>query len=197
MKMKILDATENPVSVISLAAGCSYGNDNESKERVRRCSENDHMSVFEHAHVTLKISGISRSCCDQLTRHRVASFVVQSQRYTKPDASAGDWFVTPPWFEGSPEYREMMANALNAYEEAIKEGAKYEDARFLLPMATKTEVVMTVNVRELFHMFDLRLDKAAQWEIWMLFDRIKWLLAKCDEQWGYLMTLYEEGRIND
>ena len=128
------------------------------------------MSVFEHASVTFSIEGISRSCSHQLVRHRLASYTQQSQRYTKIDTSGDDWYVIPPAFENAGKdildaYRDTMKNAAQEYLAALGYSIKPEDARFLLPEATKTSIVVTMNYRELFHFFDLRLDKHAQWEI--------------------------------
>lgn len=190
MKVELIAATQNPMDVISLAAGCSYGKYDLSHKRVERCFERGHMSVFEHASVTVRISEISRACCDQLTRHRMASFVVQSQRYVKQDSQD---FMKPPNFD-----EVLFAKATNAavdyYEEAIKRGIPCENARFLLPMSALTEVVMTVDVRELYHMFDMRIDPAAQWEIQNLFRHIKSVLASIDWQWHTLMSLYDESK---
>lgn len=201
MYVEIIDATLRPVTVISQAAGCSYGKYDVNVGRVKHCYKNRHMSVFEHAHITFRITDISRACCDQLTRHRMASFVVKSQRYTEPICHSTDpneeWYVSPPSFNLSSEllndYHERMAELLADYEAAIDGGVKYEDARFLLPMATKTDMVMTVNVRELFHMFEMRLDKAAQWEIQKLFLMIQGAIYRMElEEWIFLMDLYDE-----
>ena len=77
MQVTVLSATPAPMDVIGIAAGMCYGKPTPSPERVRRCAENGHMSVFEHASATLKIDGISRACLAQLTRHRVASYSVE------------------------------------------------------------------------------------------------------------------------
>jgi thymidylate synthase (FAD) len=78
------------------------------------------------------------------------------------------------------------------YQEALDDGIKPEDARYLLPEASKTAITMTVNVRELFHFFDMRLDKAAQWEIRELANQIKESLKNLGGEWQWLMELYEE-----
>lgn len=190
MKVELIAATHNPMDVISIAAGCSYGKSDISHKRVETCFKSDHMSVFEHAVVTLKIEGISRACCDQLTRHRMVSFVVQSQRYVKQDEH--DWYVEPPRLERTPGYTEYMDHCMDQYKEALDCGVRPEDARFMLPMAAKTNVVMTVNVRELYHVFDMRIDKAAQWEIHALFEHVRSVVASIDDQWRSLMLLYNE-----
>lgn len=195
MNVEVVSATTNPMDVISIAAGCSYGKSDISHKRVERCFNDGHMSVFEHAVVTLKISGVSRACCDQLTRHRMASFVVESQRYVKisedhkpikpPSMEQGEYFDT---------FDDLMIDIYGAYQLALDHGIKPEDARFMLPMATQTNVVMTVNVRELFHIFDMRIDKAAQWEIHALFEHIRSVVASIDDQWRQLILLYNESK---
>lgn len=203
MNVEIIAATPNPIDVISIAAGCSYGKAEPSEKRMEHCFNNGHMSVFEHASATFRITGISRACCDQLTRHRLCSFVVQSQRYTGPE---GDWYVTPESicdmyiakdYWPMAEFSDAIERAIKTYRALIDFGVKKEDARFVLPMATKTNVVMTANVRQLFHIFDMRLDKAAQWEIRKLFQEIADAVAAVDTQWGRLIELYNEGRKND
>lgn len=190
MKVELIAATQNPMDVISLAAGCSSGKSNISHKRVDHCYVHDHMSVFEHASITLKIEGISRACTDQMVRHRMCSFVVESQRYVT--ITDDDWYVTPPAFEGMSLFNDSMADALSAYSDAIADGVAPEDARFLLPMATKTNVVMTVNIRQLFHMFYVRIDPAAQWEIRELFQHILSVVKSIDEQWYKLIKLYAD-----
>lgn len=193
MDVEIVYATPHLIDIVSKAAGTSYGKRDPSFNRLYTCLKNGHMSVFEHAGATFHISGISRACSHQLVRHRVASFVQKSQRYTKVEDE--DWYVMPPSFEDSDflkqRFVESMTRDLYAYEQALKEGIKPEDARYLLPEATETEITMTMNLRELFHFFDLRCDKAAQWEIRDLTNEIKQKLRTFDEDWGAIITLYE------
>lgn len=196
--VEILTITPEPMAVISNAAGTSYGRNDISPKRVIRCFTNGHMSVFEHASVTLYISGISRACSHQLVRHRMASFVQKSQRYTKIDTDNNDWFVVPPEIEEDPdamaEFQHSMSSAASQYQTQMALGMKPEDARYVLPEATKTDITMTMNVRELFHFFDLRCDPSAQWEIRYLADGIKDLLLLYNESWKELILLYEEGQ---
>lgn len=199
MKVTVLTATTNPMDVIGIAAGMCYGKPEPSAKRVRRCAENGHMSVFEHASATLKIEGISRACLAQLTRHRIASYSVMSQRYCKVDAGSL-WYVTPPSIVGTDAEARFRAQAYDAmwpYQAAIDEGAKPEDARFLLPEATKTSLVMTINARSLQNFLTLRLDSHAQWEIRELAERIEWRLYWHSEQWRDLMRLLKEVRNDD
>ena len=192
MQVTIERATIKPIDVISQAAGICYGKTDASYKRVKHCYEHGHMSVFEHAHVSLKIEGISRACMAQLTRHRHVSFCVESQRYTRYDLSGNDWYVIPPSFDGDQAYfRKCMREAAGHYTICVNGGMKPEDARYLLPGATKTNLVMTCNVRELFHVLDMRTDGAAQWEIRQLMSKIIGVLKECSEQWWDLMLLRE------
>ena len=176
MNVTIVTATKDPIDVISLAAGTCYGKEDVSPKRVRNCFNGGHMSVFEHASATFDIDGISRACSHQLVRHRLASFSQRSQRYCKVDVESDDWYVVPPAFESdapdsylgeSPRklFDKGMVNAAWAYQDALNAGIRPEDARFLLPEATKTRIMVTMNCRELFHFLDLRQGKGAQWEI--------------------------------
>ena len=125
-----------------------------------------HESIVEHASATFEISGISRACSHQLVRHRIASFSQESQRYV--DMSGPEW-VLPPAVEENPEARavwERFAGEVQAAYRALRElGVRKEDARFVLPNGTATRIVVTMNFRELLHLFRLRISAEAQWEI--------------------------------
>jgi thymidylate synthase (FAD) len=191
MQVTVLSATEKPIEVISIAAGTCYGKSNVSKKRVETCYQSGHLSVFEHAVVSFRIESISRACMAQLTRHRHVSFCVESQRYCKYNLSGDDWYVVPPsidcmnrvWFDAK------MQEDAQDYLDAIQEGIKPEDARYLLPEATKTNLVMTCNVRELFHIFDMRMDKAAQWEIRNLVAAMRDACYGINREWRELMEV--------
>lgn len=200
MKVTVISATEAPVDVISLAAGVCYGKFDVSPKRAETCYNSGHLSVFEHAHITFHIEGISRSCMAQLTRHRHASFCVSSQRYCRINTGPSDWYVTPPSMEqiivntddqsfAEVVFEEAMESAAEDYQTALENGIRPEDARYLLPEATKTNLVITLNVRELFHIFDMRLPKSAQWEIRDLVLAMKEEAASINDQWRWLMGL--------
>lgn len=196
MRVTVITATTNPMDVIGIAAGMCYGKPTPSPERVRRCAENGHMSVFEHASATFKIEGISRACLAQLTRRRIASYSVTSQRYC--EAGGNDWCVVPPSVVGSDaeaRFRAQASDAMWSYRAAIDEGMKPEDARYLLPEATKTSLVMTINARSLQNLFTLCLDAHAQWEIRELAVTIEHeLKCRCDGQWFELIGILREVR---
>ena len=193
MKVSVISATENPVEVISRAAGTCYGKDNASKKRMETCYNSGHLSVFEHATVSFRIEGISRACMAQLTRHRLVSFCVESQRYCRIDVNGHDWYVMPPAFPDDTEYDVyfpgVMYDAACEYQAALEAGIKPEDARYLLPEATKTNLVMTCNVRELFHILDMRMDKAAQWEIRDLAKAMYEACKGINREWREVMEL--------
>jgi thymidylate synthase (FAD) len=125
-----------------------------------------HESIIEHASVTFEISGISRACSHQLVRHRLASYSQESQRYV--DMSDPE-FVVPPTVAQNPEamvvWEEFMARVADAYHQLRTLGARKEDARFVLPNATTTRIIVTMNYRSLRHLFSVRCEKGAQWEI--------------------------------
>lgn len=195
MKVSVITATEKPLDVISFAAGACYGKRDTSRKRVETCMERGHLSVFEHASATLLIEGISRACMAQLTRHRLCSFCVESQRYCKYDLSDDAWYVKPPAFDSSGKYFDKcMRDAAAHYLVNIRGGMKPEDARYLLPEATKTSMVMTCNVRQIFHIFDMRDDSAAQWEIRELVHGIADALRGHSDQWDELIGMYYDSK---
>lgn len=133
---------------------------------IQRRVEEGHESIIEHSSASFEISGISRSCSHQLVRHRLASFSQESQRYV--DMSNPEWII-PPDVAADPEAMEVweatLAKVQEAYRQLRARGIRKEDARFLLPNAAATRLVMTANFRELLHLFRIRISPHAQWEI--------------------------------
>jgi thymidylate synthase (FAD) len=125
-----------------------------------------HESIVEHASVTFEINGISRACSHQLVRHRLASYSQESQRYV--DMAAPE-FVVPPSVAENPQARavwdEFMGQVSDTYRQLRELGTRKEDARFVLPNASATRIIVTMNFRSLRHFISVRCDKAAQWEI--------------------------------
>jgi len=125
-----------------------------------------HESIVEHASATFEIGGVSRACSHQLVRHRVASYSQESQRYV--DMSGPEW-VLPSSIADNPEARaiwERFSGEVQAAYRALRKlGVPKEDSRFALPNATATRIVVTMNFRELLHVFRLRISPGAQWEI--------------------------------
>jgi len=126
-----------------------------------------HFSALEHASYTFAVDGVSRAMTHQLVRHRLASYNQQSQRYV----SFGDepCFIVPPAVAADPaaleRYNAANASAFLAYRDLIDSGVEAEDARYLLPNAVETKIVVTMNMRELLHFFEVRCCNRAQWEI--------------------------------
>lgn len=199
MEVKIMAATENPIDIISLAAGTSYGKDNVSLKRIQTCVAHRHTSVLEHAYITFRIDGISRGCSHQLVRHRLMSVVQESQRYVKYKdmVSSDDWYVMPEEFEGTDKekaFRVAMQNSALSYSILLEQGAKPEDARAVLPNAMKTSLTISMNVRELFSILNLRLSQKAQTEIRELAQNMRWLAEHYNDQWAQLMQIYTDNQ---
>lgn len=141
---------------------------------VTKVMESGHDSPIEHVSFTFAIEGVSRACTHQLVRHRIASYSQQSQRYV--DGSAFD-YILPPAIAAIPEAQErfeaFMDEVGRAYrdlkqllEAAGRTGPKAnEDARFVLPQAAESKIVVSMNCRSLLHFFELRCCMRAQWEI--------------------------------
>jgi thymidylate synthase (FAD) len=125
-----------------------------------------HESLIEHASATFEISGISRAASHQLIRHRLASYSQESQRYVSMEDP--EW-VLPPAVADDPEamdiWEEFAGQVKATYRELRERGLRKEDARFALPNATATRIVVTMNFRELRHFFQVRISRHAQWEI--------------------------------
>lgn len=178
MNVRLLYSTENPERAVSVAARLCYapvgaaelmeGMTADAERKVLRVIlKNRHHSALEHASYTFAIDGVSRALTHQLVRHRLASFNQQSQRYVayaeEPE------FIVPPAVAEEPDalarFNEATAQAFSAYRGLIDSGVAPEDARYVLPNAMETKIVVTMNMRELMHFFELRCCKRSQWEI--------------------------------
>lgn len=146
------------------AAMCTGSKDpGRSLQKAMDCG---HESVLEHAAFTYKVDGVSRVLLAQITRHRLASFSVKSQRYI----DMGDMpVVVPDSIREDPdlfdEYSDLMDDIKAFYRRAVEAGIPKEDARYITPQAAETGFVVTMNARELRHFFRLRCCERAQWEI--------------------------------
>ncbi|MDY0004171.1 MAG: FAD-dependent thymidylate synthase [Polyangia bacterium] len=140
---------------------------------VRKTMESGHDSPVEHVSMTFAVEGVSRACSHQVVRHRIASYSQQSQRYVAEDEID---YILPPAIARIPEARErferFMSEAQAAYNDLrgilASHGRKAkanEDARFVLPQAAETKLVLTMNARSLHHFFHLRCCQRAQWEV--------------------------------
>jgi thymidylate synthase (FAD) len=212
MEVTLLEATDDPETVICSAARNDYMSEwvgEESFEDVMESIEGDgledkketlighllshgHFGPFEHPQATFAVKGISRSCMAQITRHRHASFDVQSMRYVSfddvdpEDVAAGEMVVTPPsaddpsWIGRNQKggavdeetvekreaiFQESVKRSVEDYQELLDLGMPPEDARFVLPIGTEVNMVVSMNARMLMHVADMRAAADAQWEI--------------------------------
>ena len=183
LKVSLIAHTPDPEKTCALAARTCYsGLDMETlKSRVdekdqadflRRVVGSGHLSVLEHASFTFSVEGVSRALLAQVTRHRIASFSVQSQRYVSLEKGFG--YIIPPKIQALGEdaiheFESQMQQMHQWYidwQEKLGSGeGSNEDARFVLPNACETHITMTMNARELLHFFSLRCCDRAQWEI--------------------------------
>jgi len=134
---------------------------------IKRVTGYGHCSVIEHASFTFSIEGVSRSMTHQLVRHRIASYTQQSQRYVAYDTLEN--YVTPPSVASNPQAKVAFDKTLEkiseTYQKLLDMGIAKEDARFILPNAAKTNIIVTMNARELRHFFNVRCCARAQWEM--------------------------------
>jgi len=179
MKVKLIDYTKNPEKIIAQSARLCYSasgieeldeklTDESIIKLIKKIIKLGHYSVLEHATFTFAIEGISRVTSHQLVRHRIASFSQQSQRYVKinkegfpyiiPKSIAKDYKLNKIFTEATKEL-DRIYNLFLDYNIA------QEDARYILPQAVETKMIITVNARELLHIFRLRCCNRAQWEI--------------------------------
>lgn len=180
MKVDMIANTLSPMTTCGEAAGLCTGCDDYGKALTGALSCG-HESVLEHASFTFRVEGVSRALLAQITRHRLASFSVESQRYVS--LKGGFPYVIPPSIAAlGPEHVKIYVTQMDAmsrwydYWSAVVPG---EDARFILPNACQTKFIMTMNARELRHFFSLRTCNRAQWEIRALADE---MLRICKEE---------------
>jgi len=142
--------------------------DSETAKRIiKRVTGYGHASVVEHASFTFSIEGVSRAMTHQLVRHRIASYTHQSQRYVTYDTL--EKYVTPKSIAENSNVKKFFDETLekisDTYQKLLNLGIPKEDARFILPNAAKTNIIVTMNARELRHFFALRCCARSQWEI--------------------------------
>ena len=177
LRVRLLCATPDPAGAIALGGRLCYSDtdigqlyeDMESRKYafVEKLASMGHLSPLEHASFTFGVEGVSRALLAQITRHRIASFSVQSQRYVAKEQLD---YILPPSIqalgeEAVAEFRADMEGAYQAYAKWRSRGVPPEDARFALPNAAETRMLVTMNARELLHFFSLRCCMRAQWEI--------------------------------
>lgn len=175
MRVTLITHTPDPEKLVATAARLCYSADDiagtadhlrDVPKMIRQIINSGHHSPLEHASFTFGIEGVSRALLAQITRHRIASFSVQSQRYGDMD---GVGVVIPPSIRADSDMHEawdtLCEHIYNFYHDAVEAGIPREDARFALPNASTTRMIVTMNARELLHFFSLRCCERAQWEI--------------------------------
>ena len=189
LKVELLQHNAEPEMIAALAAKLCYSGAELSdlQEKVSSAEQTDfiqklismgHFSVFEHVSFSFGIEGVSRALTHQLVRHRLASYSQKSQRYVK----AGDEFpyIIPHTIKDNSHALEIFNNAMKEIAECYNKLSALdipaEDARYVLPNACETKIIVTMNARELLHFFALRSCNRAQWEIRELSDK---MLALC------------------
>jgi thymidylate synthase (FAD) len=186
LSVTLLQHTPDPDRSVAIAGRLCYApvsaadlkqamTDEEVGKLVRILVRSGHHSALEHASFSFAVDGVSRACTHQLVRHRVASYNQQSQRYVH--FGGDDSFVVPPKIAADAAaekvFLEAMDQARSAYDRLVDLGlaegrtreSVQEDARFVLPNAAETKIVVTMNARELRHFFQVRCCHRAQWEI--------------------------------
>lgn len=182
MKVTLTRVTNNPILAIEEAASNCYDSEPTTDGRIMKsCYKSGHQSVLEFADFTFHIEGVSRALLAQITRHRVASFAVRSQRYCNED---GFKYVIPKTIQSIPvaltEYRKTINRIKECYEYLQELGIPNEDARFVLPNACETIIEVKMNGRELIHFMNERLCTRAQWEI----RDLAILMKKCVQEYN-------------
>lgn len=193
MKVSLIECVRDPDDIVWTAARTCYSSKSpidlfkktysshkpNTADLIKKLLDSGHMSPFEHVNFTFAIEGISRSCSHQLVRHRIASYSQQSQRYVSESHMK---YIIPGTIVGDPSTYEIYDDAImhceRAYNALVEAGVPAEDARYLLPNAAQTNIVMTMNARELLHFFNQRCCRRAQWEIRELANK---MLALCKE----------------
>ncbi len=185
MEIELLSITPDAEKLVERAGRTSHLSfereaENSEKSFIRMLIKKRHLSVLEHAYATFRIKGVSRALTHQLVRHRLCSYTQQSQRYV---GESNFNYVEP---ESIKEHREahrlftgFMDEARSTYCKLRELGITNEDARFTLPNAVCSEIVVTANLREWRHIIELRGSPGAQWEIREMALRILRILKEC------------------
>jgi thymidylate synthase (FAD) len=183
MNIKLIGFTPYPEKIPAMAAKLTHSKtkpeeldkstDKELNAILEQVMSLGHTSVIEHTCFTFAISDVSRSLTHQLVRHRIASYAQQSQRYV--DLKEPN-YVTPPKITKDKKmkkaYDETIENIWNEYNRLLDMGIPAEDARFILPNAACTNIIVTMNARSLLNFFELRCCQHAQWEIRQLANKM-------------------------
>ncbi len=183
-EVELLAITPDAEKLIELAGRTCYLSHDRSqpgseKKFIGMLVRHGHLSVLEHAYATFRVKGGSRAFTHQIVRHRLASFSQQSQRYV---SEKGFDYVEPPTVLHNPEahkrYQELMEQIREVYGELQDLGIPKQDARFVLPNAVTSEIVISANLREWRHIIRVRCEPPAQWEIRTICIKILQLLQE-------------------
>jgi len=174
MQVELMSITPDAEDVIEKACRTCYLSfhrydpPRSTEELIKKVIRKGHHSVLEHATATFRIKGGSRVFTHELVRHRLMSPSQESQRYVEYGKTKEYEFVIPPVIEESRFKGDFENKALELeklYSDMVKEGIPKEDARYILPNATVSEIVISANFRELRHIFEVRCVERAHWEI--------------------------------
>ena len=177
MKIELVAYTPDPELVIANAARTCYDSQEKdlesSRKMIKAIIKSGHESCVEHATATFRLKDVSRVLTHELVRHRLFSFSQRSQRYVKenePSYVVPDVLICNGVKDSNIQHARdifdmAMHNAWQAYKLLLEAGLKPEDARFVLPNACTTEIVVSGNFREYRNFLKLRLSPRAQWEI--------------------------------
>lgn len=162
----LLNFTPDPDGVVARAGSMCHGKVPQNAEKmVLHLLRRNHLSPFEHAVFQFDIRDISRACSHQLVRYRIASPIQESQRNVEPDISG---CIIPPTIQTDEQkavYKNAARRAFKSMRKLMELGVPLEDARYLLPNATGTRIVLTINARSLLNLLSQRCCQRAQWEI--------------------------------
>lgn len=166
MSVKLLKISPDAMETLEQIACTCYDSTPTDNYRITKgCFESGHLSIGEHEDITFEIE-CSRACSHQIVRHRTGKFTQKSQRYVSENNFT---YVTPPsiakYAELSKLYDSVMHYINNAYKFIADSGVPQEDARFVLPNACTTKIIVTFDFRNFFHFLNERLCTRSQWEI--------------------------------
>lgn len=167
MIVHLIEYTPNPAQNIEDSAAICYSSTPSNCGKIMdTCYDSGHQSVLEHSTFTFHISGVSRALLAQLSRHRLLSMSVRSQRYCVEDDA--QW-VVPHSIAKNPDalllFQDLHEIVGAGYDALLHFGVPAEDARYVLANATETTLNLTLNLRSLIHIANERLCNRAQWEI--------------------------------
>jgi thymidylate synthase (FAD) len=173
-RVELMSITPNAQDVIEKACRTCYLSFNRydppasTEELIKKVIRKGHHSVLEHALATFRIKGGSRVFTHELVRHRIMSPSQESQRYVEYGKTKEFEFVVPPTIKDTQfedRFKELAQETFSVYQEMVKADLPREDARYILPNATTSEIVISANFRELRHIFEIRCVERAHWEI--------------------------------